>query len=232
VGDTLRMEAERIRTLRAVWLLALLAVILGVAASAFLATTPHRGTLSAETTRSVITGGAARSLVPFAGLPLLFLGVAAGLEDTRHKVATVLFVAQPRRSTLMRARLLVLAAIAVPVGLVQMLLSSAVALMMGRAPQFAEGLPIAPPYLGSLVVFTCVGAALAWLTGNAAAAVGFVTGPDGPGLRRGAADRVLVGSARAGLLGVQSWADWKPSLIRVSMISMASSGFSIGVWDG
>jgi ABC-2 type transport system permease protein len=172
MSDTLRMEAERIRTLRTVYLLGLLAVVLGGIATAFLAATAERGALTPEATKTVLTGGSYTSVVPFVGLPVMFIGVAVVLEDTRYKLATVLLVAQPRRSTLMVARMLVLTAIALPVGAGQMVVSTITALALGRTPQLTEIPQVIVPYLASLVLYSWVGAALGWITGTAAAPVG------------------------------------------------------------
>ncbi|GAB3267209.1 hypothetical protein [Kineosporia babensis] len=171
---TLRMEAERIRTLRPFWYLVSAALLIGVLASSFVATNPARGPLTADKTMAVLTGGSSAAVLPFVGLPLLFAGAIAVLEDTRHKLATVVLVAQPRRSTLMLARLLVLAAVALPVGVAQMLASSISAVAFGRTPDFSLVLETAAPHLAALIVFTWVGAALGWLTGSAGATVGVV----------------------------------------------------------
>lgn len=150
--DTVRMEVERIRTLRAVWYLALLAVALGAVAAAFVATTPARGALPPEHSRAVLSGGSSGSILPFVGL----------------------LVAQPWRSTLMAARMLVLGDIAATTGVIQMLTCTLTAVALGRIPQTGEIPKIAVAHLIAVVLFTWAGAALGWLTSSAAVAVGIV----------------------------------------------------------
>lgn len=173
--ETLRMEAQRIRTLTPVWLLALVAVALGVVAALFVVLTPPRGTtLSTEDTRAVLTGASSISLLPFVGLPMIFVGVLAVSEDRRHRLATVLLVAQPRRTTLMTARLAVLTGIALGVGLVQVSLCAAASTALERSLLVGVIPRVLLLHLTALVLFSWCGAALGWLTNSAAVPVGLV----------------------------------------------------------
>ncbi len=175
MSDTLKMETQRIRTLTPVWLLALAAIALGLIAATFVVLTPPRGTtLSAEDTRAVLTGASSISLLPFVGLPLIFLGVVAVSEDLQHQLATVLLVAQPRRSRLMAARLAVLTGLAVAVGLTQATLCATLSTALGRSLQLGAIPGALVPQLIALILFSWCGAALGWLTGSAAIPVGLV----------------------------------------------------------
>ncbi|GAB6898080.1 hypothetical protein [Kineosporia succinea] len=174
MSATLAMETRRMTTLPAVWYLALIAIGLGALVSAFVASTPDPGPLSIENTHRVLTGGSSSSLLSFVGLPLLFAALTSVTEDTRHKLASVLLVAQPRRARLMAARLVLLTGIALVAGLVQMPLSLLVSVILGRIPE-PSAIPAAVPgHLLALVALTWAGAALGWITGSAAAAVGVV----------------------------------------------------------
>lgn len=172
--DTLNMEAVRIRTLRGVRIMGLAAVALGVVAAGFVAATPPQGGLTIGDTRLVLTGASSASLLPFVGLPVMFVGLAAVQEDTRYRLATVLLVAQPRRMVLIGARLTVLAALATAIGLAQATFSATASILLGRVPQFAAAPGILAPHLAELVLLAWVGAALGWLSSSPAVGVGAV----------------------------------------------------------
>lgn len=174
MGDTLRMEVQRMRTLRPVWVLVAVAVALGTLAAAFVAATPPRGALGAEDTRHVLTGAASASLLPFTGLPVMFAAIASVQEDFRYRLVSVLLVAQPRRSVLLAARLLVLTVLAAGTGLLQVLLSATAAVLLGRIPQFTQSPGVVLPYLAGLVLFTWAGLAVGMLSASPAIGVGVV----------------------------------------------------------
>ncbi|MBT0771648.1 hypothetical protein KIH74_22100 [Kineosporia sp. J2-2] len=174
MGSTLRMESRRIATLGTIRVLALAAVLLGTAAAAFVAATDPPGALSGDTATAVLTGAGSMSLLPLTGLLVVLIGVTSVLEDTQHRLATVLLVAQPRRTTLAGARLTVLASITGGICLLLTVLTFLTAQLLGRPIGAGQVPDVFVAHLVTLVLLCWAGAALGWLTGTAAVPVGLV----------------------------------------------------------
>lgn len=162
--DALRFEWVRIRTVRSTyWLIgAALFVNLAAAFGAALTTRP----LNNEIVGAAVTGGGGGLPVPFAAIFLAIMGILATGHEYRYGTIQPTLTTVPRRSTLLAAKLVVLAGTALAVTIVSLLASVAAALTVwGEIPGLTAS-PLDEALLGYLLLvplWTVLGAALAQL---------------------------------------------------------------------
>jgi ABC-2 type transport system permease protein len=161
VADALRLEWVRLHTVRSTFVLAGASVLLGVLVSALIASLGGTGRDPALTAL-VLTAGADVTPLPLAAV---LMGVLSVGHDYRFRLVRATLLVQPRRSALVLARLVVLAATSVAVGVAGMLLSLAVGILLSHGAMALDGnaLRAAVGYLVLAVLWSWLGAAGTWL---------------------------------------------------------------------
>jgi ABC-2 type transport system permease protein len=164
--DALRFEWVRIRTLRSTYWLIASAIGLNLAVAVGVAFAARNDSLNHEIVGVVLTGGGPISLVPFAAVFLAVIGIFATGHEYRYGTIQPALTTVPQRSTLLAAKLVVLAVVALVVAVVSLLADVAAAwAVWGSVPGLTEW-PLdaaLPGYLVLVVLWTVLGAALAQL---------------------------------------------------------------------
>jgi ABC-type transport system involved in multi-copper enzyme maturation permease subunit len=172
MSDALRFEWVRIRTLRSTYWLIGSALLVNLAcAFAVAITTPP---LTHEIVGAALTGGGADLPVPFAAVFLAAMGILATGHEYRYGTIRPTLTTVPRRSTLLAAKLTVLATTALVVAALSLLADiAAVLTVWGEAPGLTDW-PLdeaLPGYLILVALWTVLGAALAQLFRSVPAAL-------------------------------------------------------------
>jgi ABC-2 type transport system permease protein len=172
VSDALRFEWVRIRTLRSTyWLIASALLLNLTGAFAVAITTPPQ---THEIVGAAVTGGGADLPVPFAAVFLAAMGILATGHEYRYGTIQPTLTTVPRRSTLLAAKIAVLAAAALVVAAMSLLANIAAVLTVWGAAPGLTGWPLdeaLPGYLLLFPLWTVLGAALAQLFRSVPAAL-------------------------------------------------------------
>lgn len=166
LGDALRFEWVRIRTLRSTYWLIASALLLNLAVAVSVALAARDEPLHHEVVGMVVTGGAPVSPVPFTAVFLAVVGIFATGHEYRYGTVQPTLTTVPQRSALLAAKLVVLAATALVVAVVSLLVNIAGALVVwGSVPALTDW-PLAealPGYVVLVLLWTVLGAALGQL---------------------------------------------------------------------
>jgi ABC-2 type transport system permease protein len=160
--EALRFEWVRISTLRSTYWLVIAALALNLAVTVAVTLTTRDGTHDPELAGAMVTGGGAYAPVPFAAVFLAVTGILATGHEYRYGTIQPTLTTVPRRSTLLSAKLVVLATLAMVVAVVSLLIDVVTArLIWGEVP----GLTVQPlvGYVVLVLLWTVLGAALAQL---------------------------------------------------------------------
>lgn len=164
--EALRFEWVRIRTIRSTYWLIASALLLNAAVAVSVALAAHGNALDAEIVGAVVTGGGPYSPLPFAAVFLAVVGVFATGHEYRYGTIQPTLTTVPRRSALLAAKLVVLAALALAVTVVSLFADIVAALLVwGEVPGLTSQ-PLAaalPGYLVLVLLWAVLGAALAQL---------------------------------------------------------------------
>ncbi|MBB5957228.1 ABC-type transport system involved in multi-copper enzyme maturation permease subunit [Saccharothrix tamanrassetensis] len=166
MNDALRFEWVRIRTLPSTWWLIASALLLGLAMALSVAVATHDEPRGHEVVGVVLTGGGANVPVPLIAVFLAVIGIFATGHEYRYGTIQPTLTTVPRRSTLLTAKLVVLAATALVVGLVSLLLNVVVALLVwGDLPGLTDWPlnEVLPGHVVLVLLWTVLGAALGQL---------------------------------------------------------------------
>jgi ABC-type transport system involved in multi-copper enzyme maturation permease subunit len=160
--EALHFEWVRIRTLRSTYWLIAAALTLNTAIALAAALATRNEPQGHELVGAAVTGGGPYTLVPFAAVFLAVTGILATGHEYRYGTSQPTLTTVPRRSTLLAAKLTVLAAVALAVTTLSLLVDIiAVVLVWGEA----SGLTAEPllGYVALVLLWTVLGAALAQL---------------------------------------------------------------------
>jgi ABC-2 type transport system permease protein len=165
--DALRFEWVRIRTLRSTyWLIGLAVLLSGVVAliiAVATRTAPNR--LGAVTVGNILTGGGSFA-IPFIPIFVAIIGVFATGHEYRHGTIQPTLMAIPQRSTLLTARIVMVALTAIVAVALSVVINYLIGLVFwGEAPSVgADPLNQAlPGYVVYAILYTVLGLALGLL---------------------------------------------------------------------
>ncbi|HSK25852.1 MAG TPA: hypothetical protein VK894_02965 [Jiangellales bacterium] len=164
--DALAFESVRVRTIRSTAWLVGLALVLGALVALALALATRDEGLDADLVAVGVTGGSQFSPLPFAAVLVGILGVFATGHEFRHGTVQPTLLALPRRSVLVAAKLLVVAAVGAVTAVAGLLLNWLVT--VGSRGEIV-GLPSAEVLIGYVlfvVLWGLLGAGLALLFRN------------------------------------------------------------------
>jgi ABC-type transport system involved in multi-copper enzyme maturation permease subunit len=172
VSDALRFEWVRIRTLRSTYWLIASALLLNLTGAFAAAVTTDP--LTDEIVGAALTGGGAGLPVPFAAVFLAVVGILATGHEYRYGTIQPTLTTVPRRSTVLAAKVAVLAATALVVAVLSLLANiAAVLTVWGEVPGLTDW-PLdeaLPGYVALVPLWTVLGAALAQLFRSVPAAL-------------------------------------------------------------
>lgn len=172
MSDALRFEWVRIRTIRSTYWLIASALLVNLTGAFAVAVTTDP--LTHEIVGAAVTGGGADLPVPFAAVFLAVVGILATGHEYRYGTIRPTLTTVPRRSTVLAAKIAVLAATAVVVAVVSLLANiAAVLTVWGEVPGLTDW-PLdeaLPGYVALVPLWTVLGAALAQLFRSVPAAL-------------------------------------------------------------
>jgi ABC-type transport system involved in multi-copper enzyme maturation permease subunit len=161
-----RFEWVRIRTVRSTYWLIGSALLLDLTVALAVAVLTRNDPHSHEVIGIVLTGGGPDSPVPFAAVFLAAVGVLATGHEYRYGTIQPTLTTVPRRSTLLTAKLAVLAGTALVVTIVSFLVTTSVLLLVwGGVPGLTDS-PLngaIAGHLAQVLLWTVLGAALGQL---------------------------------------------------------------------
>jgi ABC-2 type transport system permease protein len=163
--DALRFEWVRISTLRSTYWLIAGALVLNAVVALTVALTSD-GTYDSAHVATVVTGGGPFAPVPFVAVFLAVIGILATGHEYRYGTIQPTLTTVPRRSTLLAAKLTVVAVLAPVVTVVSMLVDAVIALLIWGGVPGLTAQPLAealPGYVVLVLLWTVLGAALAQL---------------------------------------------------------------------
>src|SRR5450755_2026554 len=134
VADTWRMERVRLATIRSTYVVTGAALVVSAAVATALALLHPSGPLSSGATAAALTAGVPFLPVPPLGVLVATLGVLVVAHDYRYGLIRAVFTAQPRRSVVVGARMLLLAVTSGGLAVLTTLLAAVVCAGLGRAP--------------------------------------------------------------------------------------------------
>jgi len=170
--DALRLEIQRLLSVRSTYVLVSLAVTTAVLLDLFIAVFSPVGTLSHDDTAAALTVGADLSPLSVVGLWVGVLAVTAVSHDYRYRLVRAVLTAVPRRGVLLAARLTVLGVVAAACASLVPLLSAAGCLALGRRPVLdTTTAHVVAAHLVVVVGWAWLGAGVGWLVRHAAGAI-------------------------------------------------------------
>jgi ABC-2 type transport system permease protein len=163
--DALRMEWVRLWTVRSTYVLSATAVLIGAAASALIAGLGKGSDPDPALTTMVLTSGADVVPLPFAATFMAVLGVLSVGHDYRYGLSRSLLTAMPGRSSLVAARLILLALVSVLVAAAGIVLNGGLGVVFGGRTMAFDGDVVRScfGYLLLTVLWAWLGAAGTWL---------------------------------------------------------------------
>jgi ABC-2 type transport system permease protein len=166
--DGVRMEVVRLATVRSTYALLGTAVGLGALIIVLLGGFSGPGALSGEATTDALAVGGSAAPLSVIGLVCGLLGVTAVSHDYRYRLVRAVLTAQPRRGTLIAARLAVLGVLAAAAAITATLIGTAGCVALGRRPLLdATTLRVVAVHVAVVVGWAWLGAALTWIVRNA-----------------------------------------------------------------
>lgn len=167
MSSALRYEWVRLRTLRSTYWLIGLALLLsaGIAFLAAFATRNEGDQLSANTVGAVLFGGGALSPFPFVAIFLAIIGIFATGHEYRHSTIQPTLTAIPQRSTILGAKVIMVALVSFVVTVVSLVINGALGMIYwGELPDLGAPLDDAiPGYVVFVVIYALSGLAIAQL---------------------------------------------------------------------
>lgn len=164
--DALRFEWVRLRTLRSTYWLIASALVLNAAVALLFAFAARNDQLDNEIVGSVVTGGGANPPLSLAGVFLAAVGILATGHEYRYGTIQPTLTAIPQRSTVLMAKVTVVAAVAAIFAVVSMVANVAAGVAVwGEIPGLTgEPLDAAlPGYVIVVVLWAVLGTALGQL---------------------------------------------------------------------
>lgn len=163
--DALRLEWMRAFTVRSTFVLVAAAMLIGAAASALIAGLGNGSDPDPTLSTMVLTSGADLVPLPFTATFMGVLGTLAVGHDYRYGLSRALLVAQPGRSALMAARLVVLGVISAAVAGAGMVLNGGIGVLTsGMSYTLDAGVAAsAVGYVLLTVLWAWLGAASTWV---------------------------------------------------------------------
>lgn len=174
LGDALRFEWVRIRTVRSTYWLIASALLVNIAVALLVAILERDEPRTEVTVGIVVTGGAPGFAVPFIGVFLAIIGILATGHEYRYGTIQPTLTTVPQRSTLLTAKLVVLIATALIVAAASLITTIAAALLVwGDVPGLTDRplSAVIPGFLLLAPLWTVLGAALAQLCRGVPAAL-------------------------------------------------------------
>lgn len=166
MSDALRFEWVRIRTLRSTYWLIASALFLNIAVALAVALLTRNDPLDSQIVGVVVTGGGSNSPVPLVAVFLAVIGILATGHEYRYGTVQPTLTTVPHRSTLLTAKIVVLAATALVVTAVSLITTITTALLVwGEVPGLTDWPLTAaiPGHFVLVLLWTVLGAALAQL---------------------------------------------------------------------
>ena len=177
IRDALRMETVRMFTVRSTYVLLAAAVLVGTLVSLLLALLLPAGTMGAEDTTTVLTGGADAAPLSVVGAFVGVLGAVTVSHDYRWGLVRAVLTAVPRRGALVLARLVLLGMVGAALATLVTVLAAGSCVAFGRRPDLdGTTLRVIAFQAGVAVGWAWLGAGLGWLLRHAAGAVGVLLG--------------------------------------------------------
>jgi hypothetical protein len=170
--DTVRMEAVRLSTLRSTYLLVGFAVLVGGLIAVLVALVAPARPLSQAATAAALTAGGDSVPLTTIGWLLAALGMITVGHDYRYGLWRAVLTAQPLRTMVVVARLLVLAVTGSLVATLTSALGAGLCWLVGRAPTLDRvTLRVAAAHVVITVLWAWLGAGLTWVLRSTAAVV-------------------------------------------------------------
>lgn len=164
--DAMRFEWVRLRTIHSTYWLIGLAMLLNAAVAFLVNLATRDDPLDADVVGATVTGGGSSAPLPMLAVFMAAVGILATGHEYRYGTIQPTLTTIPRRTTVLGAKLAVVAAAAAAVTVASMLVDTAIGLAFwGELPDLtAQPLDAAlPGYVLLVVLWTVLGAALAQL---------------------------------------------------------------------
>ncbi|MFK3984354.1 ABC transporter permease [Micromonospora sp. NPDC050397] len=162
----LRFEWVRLHTLRSTYWLIASALLLNATAAVLVAYVTRDDPLTGDIVGTAITAGGANPPVPLAAVFLAVLGILATGHEYRYGTVQPTLTAIPRRSTVLAAKIIVVALVATAVAVLSVITNIAVGMAFwGEFPDLGEQ-PLnqaLPGYLVMVLLWAVLGTALGQL---------------------------------------------------------------------
>lgn len=153
--DALRYELTQIRTLRSTYWLIASALIVNAAVAFLVAFATRNETLNNEIVVIVVTGGGATSPLPLAAVFMAVIGIFATGHEYRYGTIQPTLTTVPQRSTLLAAKIIVVAMAVLLVTVLSMFANVAAGLVFwGEVPDLT-GHPLDEALPGYLILWFC-----------------------------------------------------------------------------